>query len=404
MRTLKYHSSIAIIITLLITSCTTQESNQWDKVKIDKELSYCVDKSKHLLLKMDDYTDVPKTILEGEKEWKMKKHVGWCSGFWSGILWYAYEASGDEAIKKEADLFSKEIEVILTRPVKSHDLGFVFNSSFGNAYRLTKKEKYKEVLLEAADSLTTLFNPNVGTILSWPAQVRKKVYYPHNTIIDNMLNLELLFRATEYSGDSTYYNIAVKHAQTTIKNHIRPDYTTYHVVVYDDKTGEKIKGVTHQGYADNSMWARGQSWGVYGYAMCYRETGKKEFLETAKKLADVYLSRLPEDYIPFWDFDDPGIPNVPRDASAAAVTASALIELSQFVEDDADKNRYRMSAEKMLMSLSSANYQSREKNDAFLSHSTGSIPKGYEVDAPIIYADYYYIEALLRLKRLSQDN
>jgi len=223
--------------------------------------------------------------------------------------------------------------------------------------------------------------------------------WPHNTIIDNMMNLELLFWASKNGGGKHLYDIAVKHAETTMHNHFRPDYSAYHVVVYDTVTGKKIKGVTHQGYADNSMWARGQSWAIYGFTMCYRETGKKQFLDFAQKVADVYLKRLPADHIPYWDFDAPGIPNEPRDASAAAITASALLELSTFVPEKAAF--YKEQAIAMLQALSTPAYQSHDQNDAFLLHSTGNKPINGEIDASIIYADYYYLQALTRLKNLN---
>jgi unsaturated chondroitin disaccharide hydrolase len=224
----------------------------------------------------------------------------------------------------------------------------------------------------------------------------------HNTIIDNMINLEMLFWAFKNGGSKKLYDIAVSHATVTMKNHFRSDYTSYHAVVYNKETGKKIKGVTHQGYADDSMWARGQSWAIYGYTMCYRETKKPEFLAFAQKVTDVYLKKLPADLIPFWDFNDPAIPAAPRDASAAAVVASGLLELSTFVKDKSKARYYRESAEKMLASLSSASYQSRTQNTAFLLHSTGHKPNGSEIDTSIMYADYYYIEALLRLKKLEK--
>ncbi len=279
-------------------------------------------------------------------------------------------------------------------------MGLIFNSSFGNVFRLTNNEAYKNTLFIAADSLSHLYNPNVGTILSWPAQVRKKVFYPHNTIIDNMLNLELLFEASKYSKNDVYYKMAVSHANVTAKNHIRPDNTVYHVLVYDDKTGECLSKGTHQGYADESDWARGQAWGIFGYTMSYRETGDKKYLKLAKKLTTAYLKRLSEDYIPFWGFDDPTIPSTVKDASAAAVTASALLELSELESTKKDKLFYRKETEKMLHALSSSDYLSGDQNDAILLHSTGNKPKNGEVDIPIIYEDYYYIEALIRLKKI----
>lgn len=201
------------------------------------------------------------------------------------------------------------------RPVFDHDLGFLMLCSYGNGYRLTADSGYKQILLASADSLATLFNPNVGTILSWPRNV--EMFGGHNTIMDNMINLEMLFWASKNGGDKSLYDIAVKHAETTMNHHFRPDGTCYHVAVYDPEDGHFIKGVTHQGYSDSSTWARGQAWAVYGYTMVYRETRDKRFLDFACKVTDAYLERLPEDMVPYWDFDDPAIPQAPRDASAA---------------------------------------------------------------------------------------
>jgi unsaturated chondroitin disaccharide hydrolase len=343
--------------------------------------------------------NLPRNIDNGKTDWRYVNYQDWCSGFWPGILWYLYEGTHDQKWKTAADKFTRELKPVSEHSGFDHDLGFMVFNSFGNGYRLTGDPEYKQVILRSADSLATLFNPKVGTILSWPGMV-KKMNWPHNTIIDNMINLELLFWASKNGGSRNLYDIAVKHAETTMHNHFRPNYTSYHVVVYDTVTGKKIKGITHQGYADNSMWARGQSWAIYGFTMCYRETRKTEFLDFAQKVADVYLSRLPADLIPYWDFDDPVIPNTPKDASAACITASALLELSTFVKDRAKASIYRHKAEAMLQTLSSSAYQSRGINNAFLLHSTGHHPAETEIDASIIYADYYYLEALLRLEKL----
>ncbi|HSC40322.1 MAG TPA: glycoside hydrolase family 88 protein, partial [Chitinophagaceae bacterium] len=284
-------------------------------------------------------------------------------------------------------------------PASDHDLGFQLLCSIGNGQRLTGDTAYTKILLAGADTLATLFNPTIGTILSWPAKVKKEGW-PHNTIIDNMMNLELLCWASKHGGGKRLYDIAVQHAMTTMQNHFRPDYTSYHVVLYDTITGKKIKGITHQGYADSSMWARGQAWAIYGFTMMYRETKKPEFLDFVQHVADVYLQRLPQDLIPYWDFNAPGIPGIPKDASAAAVAASALLELSGLVTDKAKAEGYRSKAEQMLSALSTAAYQSRDSKPSFLLHSTGNKPVEGEVDASIIYADYYYIEALVRLKKL----
>lgn len=388
------------LICLLACTSSSGGDPEDETLNVEDEIQYCLDKIAISLENSQRYDMLPASIPAGEYHWETKKAGRWTSGFWPGILWYAYEYSNDPSLKKEAEKFTRALEPVLHRPVKSHDLGFIFYSSYGNAYRITGNERYRETLLVAADSLTHLFNPKAGTILSWPAKVRDKIYYPHNTIIDNMLNLELLFWAAKATGDSTYFNMAETHALTTMKNHIRSDSTTWHVIVYDSTGGVKEK-VTHQGYADNSLWARGQAWGIYGFTLCYRETGNPAFLQTARSLAAAYLKRLPADRIPYWDFEDPAIPEASRDASAAAITASALLELSTLVDNTSLQQQYRQSAREILQSLSSEAYKSNQQNAAFLMHSTGSKPGNYEIDVPIIYADYYYLEALLRLKKLA---
>jgi len=386
---------LSMIIGLFASFAFSQQ-----RLSPDKEITYCIkhaDKTLQAIPTNDK--NLPRTIENGSAKWKYVNYHDWCSGFWPGILWNLYETTHDKKWKVEANKFTQELTPIVNHSGFDHDLGFTIFNSFGNGYRLTKDSAYKLVILKAADSLATLFNPKAGTILSWPGMV-EKMNWPHNTIIDNMINLELLFWASKNGGSRHLYDLAVKHAETTMHNHFRPDYSAYHVVVYDTVSGKKIKGVTHQGYADNSMWARGQSWAIYGFTMCYRETRKSEFLDFAQKVADVYLKRLPADKIPFWDFDDPAIPNAPKDASAAAVSASALLELSGFVKDKAKAAYYKNLAVAMLKELSSAKYQSRNVNSAFLLHSTGHKPAGTEIDASIVYADYYYLEALIRLKKI----
>ena len=369
-----------------------------------QSIAYCTSQIHKTLsqLPADSVKNIPRSILSGQQQWQFINYQDWCSGFCPGILWYAYEGTHDQKFKTQADKFSRELTPLSTRKAFDHDLGFQIFNSFGNGYRLTKNPDYKKIILASADTLATLFNPKVGTILSWPRPVPNMEWPQHNTIIDNMINLEMLFWASKNGGDKRLYDIAVSHAKTTMKNHFRLDYTSYHAVVYDKETGKKIKGVTHQGYADDSMWARGQAWAIYGYTMCYRETKDPLFLDFAQKVTDVYLQRLPADLIPYWDFSDPAIPKAPRDASAAAVVSSALLELSTFTKDKIKAKTYRDKAEQMLTSLSSVQYQSRQKNSAFLLHSTGHKPNGSEVDASIIYADYYYLEALLRLQRLQK--
>ena len=386
---------IVLSILLLLSSCKKDDDANFS---VDKNLDYCVAQAtKTLNLIPNDYS-IPRNVDSGKTNWRFVKYQDWTSGFWPGVLWYLYEYTGDEKWENEADKFSELLQPLSVRSATDHDLGFQVNSSFGNGYRLTKNPQYKDVLIKTADTLATLFNPKVGTILSWPGMV-KKMNWPHNTIIDNMINLELLFEAAKISGDSSLYNIAVTHAVTTMKNQFRDDYSVYHVVVYDTITGKKIKGITHQGYSDKSMWARGQAWAIYGYTMVYRETKDPRFLDFAHKVTSVYLDRLPKDLIPFWDFDAPHTSNEPKDASAAAIVASALIELSGYTKDKALSNEYLIKAKGMLKELSSEKYHSQDVNSSFLLHSTGHFPDGSEIDASIIYADYYYLEALLRLKK-----
>lgn len=386
-----------LLISVFCFSCTAKKS-----FYTKEALWYCINQVDSSLSTLKATDVIPRNILNDShsKDWACTSVHDWTSGFWPGILWYAFEFSQDKQLLVAAEKFSIALYPVLDQKVTHHDLGFMMYCSLGNGYRLTGNPEYKQMLLRTADSLSVLYNPKVGTINSWPNQCVKQEW-PHNTIIDNMLNLELLFWASKNGGDHKFYEMAVSHAEVTMKNQFRDDYSTCHVVVYDTISGSRIKQVTHQGYADSSMWARGQGWAIYGFTMCYRETGKKDFLETARKAANIYLKRLPEDKVPYWDFDDPAIPNASRDASAAALVASALLELSQYV-DGATSKYYVDEATEMLQSLSSEQYQSREKNNAFLLHSTGHKPNGYEIDASIIYADYYYIEALLRLKKISE--
>lgn len=389
-----------IILIVLISSCSSAKSKKTDYVKA---LDYCVLQATKTANSLTDTFKVPRSIANGKKEWRFVDRHDWTSGFWPGIEWYLYEYTKDQKWKQKAERSQKILAPLVDSSAIDHDIGFVMYCSYGNGYRLMQNPDYKIILLRAADTLSKLYNPKVGTILSWPRQV-PGVDWPlrHNTIMDNMINLELLFWAAKNGGDKHLYDIAVNHATTTMKNHFRPGYTSYHVVVYDTTTGKKIKGITHQGYSDSSMWARGQAWAIYGYTMVYRETKDEKFLDFAQKLTDVYLNRLPKDLIPYWDFDDPSIPDAPRDASAASVVSSALLELSTLVKDKEKSKTYREKAGAMLKELSSPRYQSGDVNNAFLLHSTGHKPAGVEVDASVIYADYYYLEALLRAEKLKE--
>ena len=378
----------------------TLRANSQNSFSADKQMEYSITQIKKTI-KADTIStekNIPRSIASGSKDWRYVDYKDWTSGFWPGVLWYGYEYSHDKKLEVEADKFSEELKPLAFNPVYDHDLGFQMNCSFGNGYRLTKDNAYKNILLAAADTLATLFNPKVGTILSWPREV--KGFGAHNTIMDNIMNLELLFWASKNGGSKRLYDIAVSHANKTMQNQFRADYSCYHVVLYDSITGKVIKRITHQGFADNSMWARGQSWAIYGYTMCYRETRNPKYLDFAQKVASIYIKRLPDDLIPYWDFDDTSIPNTPKDVSAAAVTASALLELSGYVKDTDKASFYKDKAVAMLKAISAEKNLSRNVNNAILLHSTGHKPHNSEVDASIIYADYYYMEALLRLRKM----
>ncbi|MCD8318882.1 MAG: glycoside hydrolase family 88 protein [Paraprevotella sp.] len=374
-----------------------------DVIDVDKQRSYCDVQVKKTLAEMNgNITLIPRSIDNNTTEWLKTDVYDWTSGFWPGILWFDYEYTNNPQIEKAAALYTESLTALLSASHKGyHDLGFQFYCSFGNAYRLTKKDEYKQILLKGAEKLSKFYNPKVGTMLSWPGMV-KQMNWPHNTIMDNMMNLELLFWAAKHGGKKDYYNMAVSYAEKTMENQFRPDGSCYHVAVYDTISGRFLKGTTNQGYSDNSMWARGQAWAIYGFTIVYRETGDPKYLRFVEKVTDLYLSRLPGDYVPYWDFDDPKIPIAPKDASAAAIVASGLLELSQLEDQTQKAETYKKAALCMLQSLSSDRYQSRDINPSFLLHSTGNLPGGYEIDASINYADYYYIEALTRYKEMEK--
>jgi len=317
----------------------------------------------------------------------------WTSGFFPGSLWLAYELTGDKDIKAEAVKYTNML-LPVSYMTDTHDLGFMVNCSYGNAQRLAANDSIKAVIVRTADNLIARFDPKVGVIRSWD-------FGPWNypVIIDNMMNLQLLFNASRITGDSKYTDIAVRHALKTIDHHFRPDFTCYHVVSYTPD-GKVERRQTFQGKADESSWARGQAWALYGYTEAYRETRRPEFLRQAEAIAAMIMKRNnTEDLIPYWDFDAIPSPRSPRDASAAAVIASGLLELSTLAPQGA---AYRDYAEKILYSLASPAYLAEPgTNGGFvLRHSTGSLPHGSEIDTPLNYADYYFLEALTRLRRI----
>ncbi len=343
---------------------------------------------------------LPKTIKK-DGTLETSDYAWWCSGFFPGVLWYLYENVETPELKEYAQMYTDRVE-----PAKNltntHDLGFMLFCSFGNGYRITKNPHYKEVLITGAHSLATRYDPSICAIRSWDFN-KDKWQYP--VIIDNMMNLELFTWVAKETGDKQFNEIANSHAVKTMEHHFRPDNSSFHVVSYDTISGKPHIKQTHQGLANESAWARGQAWGLYGYTVMARETGDNKYLDQARNIARFIMDHpnLPEDKIPYWDFDDPKIPDVPRDASAAAIIASALIELSQLDNTDFGKQCLAL-AEIQIRSLTSPHYLAEQgtNHNFILMHSTGHLPGNSEVDVPLTYADYYYVEALMRLKKLNK--
>ena len=341
----------------------------------------------------------------------------WTAGFFPGTLWYLTEYTGNAALKDSAKVWTTKMEPVKTF-TGNHDIGFMMYCSYGNAYRLTKNETYKAILIESARSLCTRYNPTVGAIKSWNSwrSWNGDDVFKFPVIIDNMMNLELLFFASKVTGDDSFKKVAISHAEKTMINQIRKDGSSFHLTLYNPETGKFMKGETSQGYSDNSTWSRGQGWAIYGFTVVYRETKDPRFLATAIKTADYYVDHvnLPSDKIAWWDFNAYQSGFVPgkrsntgkivtnyRDASAAAVTASALLELCTYTKKSRQE-KYRHTAIQILKSLASPQYRAKEGTNGnfILMHSVGAIPHNSEIDVPLVYADYYFLEALLRYNRL----
>lgn len=339
---------------------------------------------------------LPRTFEKGRLQTIRYDH--WVSGFFPGVLWMLYENNNDEKLRQYAEMYTDRVEPA-KRVTNTHDLGFMLYCSFGQGYRLTGNKHYLDVISEGTQSLLTRWNDKLGVIKSWESG--PKWQYP--VIIDNMMNLEMLCFMTRETGDRSYELIAERHANTTMKNHFREDYSTFHVVSYDTITGQPHAKNTHQGYADGSSWSRGQAWGLYGYTMMYRETLNPRYLKQAQEIGKFLMNhpRLPKDKVPYWDYDAPDIPNAKRDASAAAVMASALIELSQLDPSELAPQWLAL-AEQQLRTLSSPAYLAEEGQQGgfIIKHGVGHHQAGAEIDVPLTYGDYYYVEALMRMKKL----
>ena len=385
-----------LIVLLLFYSCSIfHENERKPEDNIEQQLVYFDNLVSSELAANSGELYSPRSVNE-DSTIRLVPAKDWCSGFYPGLLWQAAKLTGDDKWKVLAGKYTAPIEQEKYNG-ETHDMGFKMFCSFGNGYIQTSDPEYREILIRAANTLITRFNNTAGSIRSWDHSQDK---WDFPVIVDNMMNLELLFWASKETGDQVYYNIAKKHAETTLENHFRADNSSYHVLDYDTITGAVTKRNTHQGCSHESAWSRGQAWGLYGFTMSYRETKDRRFLKKAEGIAEFILNHkhLPKDKIPYWDFDAPNIPNEPRDASAAAIIASALYELSTYSEKNGAK--YKKSADDIIRNLCSDTYMAQPgTNHGFiLKHSTGSKPHNMEVDVPLIYADYYFLEALNRSK------
>ena len=388
----------ALCVTQMMSAQTVGNNEQnTDGIfaQVEMRMHYLLQQTEQLRKDAPDKGKLMPRSVEKDGSLRLVNIGDWCSGFFAGELWMMYRYTNDAFWRERAVSNTWKLEDNKWN-ASSHDLGFMMYNAFGKAWEVSNEQSYRDVVVQAAKTLATRFDKKVGCIRSWSWGTPERWQYA--VIIDNMMNLELLFEASRLTGDEQYRNIAVSHANVTMRNHFREDGSSYHVVDYNPQDGSVIKRITHQGLFDESVWSRGQAWGLYGYTMCYRYTQDKAYLEQARKIAKFWFSQslLPDDLIPYWDMRDPAIPNAPRDASAAAIIASALYELADYLESPEAAEYHRL-ADKIVDCLSNDYLtEPQDKQGFLLLHSTGNYPANDEIDVPIIYADYYYLEALLR--------
>ena len=338
---------------------------------------------------INDPTRFPRSTLTNGS-WRLYDSSEWTSGFFAGCLWQMYGRTANNSYRTWAADWTAGMAGE-RNDTGTHDVGFKILCSFGTGFRIAGDPSYPSIIRQGAQSLSTRFNSVVGCTQSWDGR------YHFPVIIDNMMNLEILFWAARNGGDPAWYDMAVSHALKTRQNHVRANGSTYHVVDYDSTTGAILFRGTHQGYSNSSTWARGQAWGLHGFTIAFRETDDTRFLDTARLLADYFINNLPADKVPYWDFNAPNIPNEPKDTSAGAIAASGLYELATLDPDPVRRTRYRDAANAILASLCSPAYLAEgSTSDGILLHGVGHKPNNTEIDVSLIYGDYYFIEALMR--------
>ena len=388
-------TALMVLFCLFFSATELQGQNSYTKpLWVSNAIETLEIHAKTMLPHVLESKQTPRSIERG-----LRPSRDWTSGFYPGILWYLYKNSNDEFWKEHAERVT-EFLVEEQYNTHDHDVGFRIYCSYGNGWLLTENPEYKKVIIQAAKSLGTRYNEKTQTIMSWNPRASRDWKYP--VIIDNMMNLELLFEAAKLSGEKYLADISEKHADRTMKYHYRKNMSCPHVVDYDPKTGAFRKMDWNNGFSDPEIaaWGRGQSWGLYGFTLMFRETGDEKYLNHAEKIADFLINHpnMPEDMVPYWDYECPKIPTM-RDASAGAIMASALMELSTYSKKG---ESYFKAGEKILKSLASENYlaQPGTNGNFAIMHATGNYLGGSEVNGPLIYADYYFLEGLLRYSDL----
>lgn len=383
-----------LVITMLNWGCIQRG------IDTEKHIAYCMDKVTLTLHDGVETGTFPRNIGEGETSWNGTRISNWTVGFWSGMLWYLYEYDQDEQWLQHAIHYTSDLESVKDLTFNTHDLGVMAYPSFGHGYRLTGDPDYRQIMLATADKLVQLYESNTGTLLSWPWMI--DIWdWPHHTVITSIMNLNILFWASK-NGRPDYYDMAVRHADAVMEHLIRTDYTTWQVVHLDTLSRKAIRKHSFNGLNDNSTWSRGQAFAIYGFTNAFVETGEQRFLAAAQGLASAFIDRLPADYVPYWDLDVEVPEDKVKDVSAAAIAASALMELSRHTRSNRLKNKYFHAGEKIIEHLSEAPYRSNKVNNAFLLHGVGDWNSQSEVDVSLIYADYYYLESLIRYRQIQQ--